>query len=121
MTDLAFKEKRNINGVGFYASIETIVGISDDQKFLKIEFDRNRVDEEWLSAVEFGIKYFHEHFSRRYAKGLSVYVRNLHTMVVDSSFATVFFVTVKCLCQIIDDSLDLVRLDDKSATILLVK
>jgi hypothetical protein len=121
MAEALFKEKKNINGVGFYASIEIVVNINDDPKFLKVDFDKNRVEEEWFNAVEFGIRYFYEHYAKQYARGLSVYVKNLHTMLGDSSIATVFFVTVKCLCQALEYSLDLVGLDSNSAKIYMVK
>jgi hypothetical protein len=121
MAESLFKAKKNINGIGFYAMIEITANVNDNPRFLEIEFDKTHVEEEWFYAVEFGVKYFFEHFSKEHSNGLSVYVKNLHTMLEDSSAITVFFVTVKCLCQALDYSLDLVSLDETSGLINMKK
>jgi hypothetical protein len=119
MTSHSFKLKKYINDIGFYSSIELIVNTDIDS--LKVEFNEVVDDPEWHPSVMFGILYFYEHYSKRGNKGLFVSVRNLHTMTGDSSHIVVFYVTVKCLCEALGYSHELIEFDNVTGAFTLEK
>src|SRR5579883_2525948 len=98
MHSKTYKFKRYLNNVGFYAMIDLEVE-EKDQKVVIIDYDMLLVDEEWRCAIELGVRIFHEHYYKFEQKGISVRIKRLHTMIGDSSLATVLFVTIKCMCE----------------------
>ncbi|OQP58028.1 hypothetical protein [Niastella populi] len=113
MMHQSFKIRQRINGYNYYALIELEVDENFDKELI-IEYDDSRVDPKWKSSIDFGIKYFHFHYLENENKGFAVLVRNLHTMIGDSTPSIVFYITVKCLTELFSFKKDLVKINQET-------
>lgn len=119
MASASFQIKKYINNVGFYCSIE--LDIIKTSSNLEIEFDGAIDDSTWNSSIEFGIKFFYEHYSYANAPGLSVTVKNIHTMTGDTSNSIVAYATIKCLCEALQYTEELITFDEANNAFVLKK
>jgi hypothetical protein len=117
----SFKLKRYLNNVGFYATIDLEVNI-ESSCVLNIKYDETFVDEEWYSSLDFALRYVYEHYSKSGNKGLSVFVKKLHTMTGDTSQMVVVYVAIRCLCEVLGFTTEkLIMLDEQTGRFILAK
>ena len=121
MQSNSFKIKKYINQIGFYAIIDLEIEL-ESSCVLNIRYDETFVDEEWYSSLYFAIKYVYEHYSKVENKGFSVFVKKLHTMTGDTSQMIVVYVTIKCLCDLLETKTEeLIILNEQNGGFILVK
>lgn len=121
MISNSFKIKKYLDKVGFYAMIDMEIKV-EDLNVLNIQYDKSFIDEEWLPAIEFGIKYVYEHYSKDENKGFSVFVKKLNTMTGDSSLSIVLYVSIKCLIEALGyTKKQLINMDEKTGEFILSK
>jgi nucleosome binding factor SPN SPT16 subunit len=114
-----FKFYRLINNVGYYGKISLEV-TQTDTKRLNMEYD-SYVEEEWRNIIESGAKYFFEHYSKDFNKGLNILVKDLHSMIVDTSSIVIFYITTKCLVEILEYPKGLVEFNEENGTFIFKK
>ncbi len=117
--DNEFKFYKLINRVGYYGKINLKITVTESAG-LNVNFDEF-VEKEWYDSVEFGIKYFYEHHYKKFNQGLNIFVKDLHTMIGDTSSIVVWYVTVKCLCEAFEYSEDLVAFNEEKGVFLVKK
>ncbi len=110
------KIKKKINSVGFYGAISIEVSAIDNEPSVIIGYESGRVDSEWYSAIKFGVDFFFEHYYKENKKGLSVLIKDLHTMLEDSSQIVVFYITVRCLAEALGYKYELIEFDELNGT-----
>lgn len=106
----SFKLKKKIGERAYYSDISMSVEEAGFEELLEISYDEVNVEPEWRAAISFGVIYFYEHYYRENKRSLNVFIDRLHTMMIDSSNMTVFFVTVQCLSEMLLKGEDLVEL-----------
>jgi hypothetical protein len=108
-----YKIKKIVKDVNYYGSIELEVENIEGKELL-ISFDPEGIEPQWCSIVETGIRLVYWKFVSDRQMGLQVKVKNLHTMLFDSTPAIVLYITVRCLEDALGEKKDLVILDEST-------
>lgn len=118
MSSTAFRFKKYIDEIGFYCTVDLETYLEGTA--LEIILAETVDDPYWNTAIEFGIKYFYEHYRIR-NRGLKVVVNNIHTMTADSSYMVVSYAVVKCLSESLSYGEELIRFNETDGKFIMTK
>lgn len=117
----SFKIKQKINNYNYYAQIELEIVENNLKPYETIiEYDDD-IDFNWRFAIEFGVKYFHQHLLAVEYKSLKVKILNFHSMPGDNTPTITFYITVKCLSELLNYKKELVRIDLENGNFIVVR
>ena len=116
----SFRIKEKINNYNYYALIELEI-LENNLKAYETIVEYDDIDSNWVFAIEFGVKYFHQHYLGFQHKGLMVRIKNFHWMPGDTTPMIAFYVTVKCLSELFNLKTELVKINVEQGDFIIVR
>ena len=114
-----YQLRKQIGEVGYYASIELEVVLQVGSE-LHITFESD-IAEQWRLPIKFGATHFFRYFGRSRREGLQVFVRELNWFPMDTSPMIVAYVTIKCLCEMLNVPDTMIAFDETTGEFRLSK
>jgi hypothetical protein len=113
-----YKFKKQIGRRGFYCLIRLEVFLTEKQslilEYIPDHHHELKLMSTWHSPIEFAVNYFYESYSIDHKRGLRVVIREVHSMIIDTSSMVVFYTTLKALYKALDIPDDrLVNINDE--------